>query len=94
MKYRSFRDAVKLAKVQIKESRQHIIFHVAMPDSWSKKKRAIFLGQPHQQTPDVDNFLKALLDSVFGNDSHVWDIRASKVWGEEGMIIVEDINDS
>ncbi|AIV30125.1 endodeoxyribonuclease RusA [Enterobacter cloacae] len=48
-------------------------------------------GQPHQQKPDLDNLKKSLLDALFEDDSHIWDARTSKVWGETGMIIIEEI---
>jgi Holliday junction resolvase RusA-like endonuclease len=57
-----------------------------MPDSWTAKKKAAMNQKPHQQTPDVDNLTKSLMDSIFGQDCAVWDIRATKVWGYEGAI--------
>jgi len=57
-----------------------------MPKSWSKKKKAEMLGQPHQQKPDIDNLLKALMDAVLPEDSHIYDIRATKYWGNVGGI--------
>lgn len=68
----------------------HIIFIIPMPKSWSQKKRDLMNGQPHQQKPDIDNLTKSLLDALFDDDSHIWDIRTSKVWGEMGQIIIED----
>lgn len=61
---------------------------VPMPKSWSKAKREQYVGQPHQQKPDKDNLEKALLDAVFDEDSHVWDGRVTKIWGETGQIII------
>jgi Holliday junction resolvase RusA-like endonuclease len=61
-----------------------------MPKSWSKKKREQMHGKPHQQKPDVDNFAKAVLDALFEDDSHIHDIRVSKIWGHTGAIIVEE----
>ena len=67
----------------------HVTFRVPMPKSWSKAKRAAMQGAPHTQTPDVDNYLKALLDALHVNDSGVWDIRVTKRWSESGGITVE-----
>ncbi len=75
----------------VPESGAHITFVLPMPPSWSKKKRDAMDGQPHQQKPDLDNLKKSLLDALFEDDSHIWDARTSKVWGETGMIIIEDI---
>ena len=62
-----------------------------MPASWSAKKRAEMDGQPHTVRGDIDNICKALLDSVFENDAHIWEIHASKIWGFTGAIEIEEI---
>jgi len=68
-----------------------ITFRMPMADSWSKTKKTAMLGQPHQQKPDIDNLLKALMDASGTDDSHVHEIiRVRKVWAEEGAIIFED----
>lgn len=89
MRYRAFADEVRLSKIVIPESGSHIIFVLSMPTSWSEKKRDKMEGEAHQQKPDLDNLIKALLDSLFHNDSYIWDFRATKVWGVEGAIIVQ-----
>lgn len=62
-------------------------FEFPMPDSWSKRKRREMLGQPHQQTPDIDNCIKAILDPLLEQDCTVWHIAgAEKRWAEEGSI--------
>lgn len=66
-----------------------VVFHIAMPPSWSNKKRLAMEGQPHQQKPDTDNLVKALCDCLTTDDSHVWSIRAEKRWAVEGAIEVE-----
>lgn len=73
------------------ESGYHMIFHIPVPQSWSKKKKAEMIGRPHQQKPDKDNLEKAFLDSIFEEDCHIWDGRVTKIWGEVGMIIVDKI---
>lgn len=65
-----------------------VIFIVPMPKYWNKKKREVNLYQPHKQRPDVDNFCKALMDSSGVDDGYVWDVRAIKLWGEKGQIII------
>lgn len=84
--YWAFKAEVKLKRVIVPESGSHVTFVMPMPKSWSKKKKSEMNGRPHQQKPDVDNLTKALLDAVYTDDSTVWDIRATKVWGETGMI--------
>lgn len=39
-------------------------FMVPMPPSWRQKKRDEMLGAMHQNTPDLDNYLKQLFDSI------------------------------
>ncbi len=62
------------------------------PASWSKKKRAAFVGGPHIQKPDCDNIGKAILDGLnriaFVDDSQVWCIVAMKSWAENPETIV------
>lgn len=90
MRYRAFCDEVRLSKVVMPESGSHITFVIPMPQSWSQKKRAAMIGKPHQQKPDIDNLTKSLLDAIYDDDAHIWDIRTSKIWGEEGQIIIRE----
>lgn len=68
-----------------------LIFQMPVPPSWSKRKKASHIGTPHRQKPDIDNLIKAFLDTIYGShnpqsngDQHHWDIRGVKVWVEEG----------
>ena len=90
LKYRAFCDEVRyrLKPEAFPCAGAHVVFIVPMPMSWSKKKKAQMIMQPHMQRPDVDNFLKALLDALYDDDSHIYDVRASKYWGESGAITI------
>lgn len=67
----------------------HVQFYLPMFKSWTKKKRARLDGKPHQQKPDVDNLTKAFADALWpDDDSHVWDMRATKRWATEGRIVI------
>ncbi|OAT52148.1 endodeoxyribonuclease [Kluyvera georgiana ATCC 51603] len=90
LRYRAFCDEVRLNNVSLPESGYHVIFVLPMPPSWSKKKRSLMDGKPHQQKPDKDNLEKALLDAIFGEDSHIWDGRVTKIWGEIGKMIIRE----
>lgn len=79
LRYRAFRDEVRMLGVKIPVPAS-ITFWMPMPESWSQKKRTAMLHQPHCQKPDIDNCVKALLDAVFEDDSHVWKITAEKRW--------------
>lgn len=88
MRYRFFCDDVRLHDIRLPEAGAHVTFVIPMPQSWSKKKRALMNGKPHKAKPDIDNLEKALLDALFDNDAHIWDLRKTKIWGEEGAIII------
>lgn len=63
-------------------------FEIAMPASWSKKKKAAMNGQPHQQKFDVDNLTKACLDAFGEDDAFVHTLQVTKRWAEKGRIIL------
>ena len=90
MRYRAFCDDLRARNCTFPESGSHVIFHMPMPASWSKKKRAEMLGQPHRQKPDVDNLTKAVLDAVLKDDSGVWDMRTTKIWSDIGCIEIRN----
>ena len=92
VRYFAFRDQVRLLGIEIPE-RVRIVFVLPMPASWSKAKRAAMDGQPHTVRPDIDNFCKAALDSVFDDDAHIWEIHASKIWGFTGAIEIGAIGE-
>ncbi len=91
MKYRWFADLCRAYKIEIPASKAHVLFKLPMPKSWTKQRKKIMEGQPHQQRPDVDNLLKSLLDALFKDDAHIWDIRVSKVWSIKGEIVIRDL---
>ena len=85
-RYWAFKDECRLKKIKVNECGDHIIFHIPMAKSWSKKKKAEMNGKPHQQTPDKGNLEKALLDAIYDEDCTVWDSRVTKYWSYEGKI--------
>ncbi len=88
-KYHAFKDECRLRKVSLEPYGSHVIFRVPMPASWSNRKKLRMNKTPHEQTPDVDNFLKALMDAVYLDDSKVWDVRVTKYWAFEGVIEIK-----
>ena len=85
-RYWDYKDALCLLVREEIPSVVKVRFNVPMPNSWSKKRRAEMNGQPHQQKPDVDNYAKAFMDALCADDSHVYDLHATKYWAEEGSI--------
>lgn len=95
-RYWAFKDLIKIAAKKQKfelGNQFEAKFFVQMPVSWSKKKRAEFLGKPHQQKPDLDNYVKALMDSLLQEDSSVWSVWATKYWWYENKIIVRNFEE-
>lgn len=93
MAYRAFADALRAQAgalgFVLPVSGWSIAFYLPMPASWSKRKRAALDGQPHQQKPDCDNLLKAVMDALLEDDSVVWSIAGiEKRWAQEGRIVV------
>ena len=91
VEYFAWKDELKRAIAEPLPPQFKITFTVPIPPSTSKKKRAAMVGQPHQQRPDLDNYLKAFLDAIFEEDGHIWNVHAVKVWGEAGGIKIEPI---
>lgn len=87
-RYRAYCDELKIRQVQIPAPFHHVLFVLAFPPSWSKKRKCEAEGMPHTSTPDRDNLEKALLDGVFGSDAHVWDGRTTKLWGARDLLII------
>jgi Holliday junction resolvase RusA-like endonuclease len=90
LRYRAFADEVRLRKVKLPEH-AHVLFVLPMPASWNQTQRGGHRGAAHLQKPDVDNLQKGLLDALYEDDSGVWDIRATKIWGDKGAIWVREI---
>jgi len=74
-------------------------FYIGMPKSWSKKKREHKAGKFCDNNSDIDNYIKALLDSLEGiyyeNDKQIVMIRAMKFYSLDPRIeyIQEEIDE-
>lgn len=68
-----------------------VIFTMPMPKSWSEKKRIEMDGKAHQPVPDWDNMAKAFCDILRTQDSGIWDVRATKIWGRKGSIELREL---
>jgi len=65
-----------------------VTFYMAMPKSWSKKKKAANVGKPCQSKPDLDNVLKGFMDALRTNDASVYAVSASKFWSEQPGVVL------
>jgi len=90
MRYRAFADELRikcrLAGITITD-RLQCDFYIKMPKSWSKKKKDMMRGKPHQQRPDIDNLAKSVMDSLLKEDSAVFRLQCSKYWAGKGSIL-------
>lgn len=70
-----------------------IIFWVQMPKSWSQKKKDAKVGSYCDNNADIDNYIKAVLDSCegfyFENDKQIVMICGIKKYAEVGCIEYE-----
>jgi len=90
-RYWAFKKEVRALRLNV-ENGDGIQFTIPMPASWSKKKKKEMLGQPHQQKPDIDNLLKALLDAVYDDDCCIYKLsELEKIWGISGKIRITQI---
>ena len=97
LRYRAFGDELRLAAAAqnfILGERCIMIFEVAMPKSWSNKKKELMNGKPHQQKPDGDNLQKAVADHlcIEGGDAFIHTVFAAKFWSYEGRIRIYNIH--
>ena len=64
---------------------------IMIPKSWSKKKREQLNNTYCSNNSDIDNYIKAILDSLNGivyiDDKQVVELFAKKIYSEEGYIL-------
>jgi Holliday junction resolvase RusA-like endonuclease len=96
IRYRNFQNAMLYYANEFNykvEEELSLTFIIPIPKSYTKKKKQQLLNQPHVIKPDLDNLIKAFKDALCKDDSHVWKYREmQKIWGEDGKIIVHNIN--
>lgn len=87
-RYFIYRDILRgmVGDIPIVPDEVNAVFHFAMPDSWSKKRRQEMNGKPHRQRPDGDNCTKAIQDALFLEDGGVWRGAFEKRWAIHGRV--------
>ena len=89
LRYRLFADELRYQAIDMKfvlPDSFAVEFVIPMPKSWSIRQKSLMNGKPHKQTPDLSNLLKSLEDALRKEDKEIWDVHASKRWGETGLI--------
>lgn len=89
MRYRAFADELRLKYREDLPSSVHLTFYIAMPKSWSKKRRLAMQGSPHQQKPDFDNLAKSVCDALLVDDSVIWRCLVEKYWSEDSGLEID-----
>ena len=87
LRYRAFADELRKATGKLPEDVHGLFWsaYLPIPKSWSKKKKAEMALAPHRQTPDKDNIEKAIMDSLFKDDSGIYFGSGEKYWaGPDG----------
>ena len=91
-RYRDYKTELRLLLKQVGihkcPSAFFIKFVMPFPVSYTDRKKDFLRGRPHTQKPDLDNLVKGFMDCFGTDDSGVHWIRMSKVWGDEGKIIL------
>lgn len=103
-KSRKYKELVRAAAVEKMKGREpwngavsaYLTFYLPMPKSWSKKKRGEALRGlivPTGRVGDTDNYLKTVLDAcngvIYADDSQVYNVTATKWYGEEPGMVAE-----
>ena len=94
LKYWDYRDRIlytALAQGYRPLNVLEMLFVFPVTPSWSKKKKEKMLWQPHEFTPDIDNLIKAILDSLWQDDRKVHTVHAKKIWGAHGRVIIKNL---
>ena len=66
-------------------------FHLPMPKSWSKKKKAQMSGEFHMSKPDLDNMIKSVGDCLKNYDQTIHEIIAKKFLSEESTLVLKNL---
>lgn len=77
---RAFDFGKPVSKLPKNIERLDVKFFFSMPLAWPEKKRLQHDGKPHFLTPDLDNCIKSVMDSLLDNDEIVAEIHAAKFW--------------
>ena len=64
----------------------HLEFYCPMPKQWSKKKKKEMEGQYRNKRPDIDNYVKFVLDSLggtfFKDDAQIVELNVYKYYSQ------------
>ncbi len=91
VKHHSFADTLRYQAKQLNfelGKTLEAVFFIAMPESWSKKKKNENVGMPHESLPDCDNIVKILKDTLKKQDKEVWWEKAEKRWAYVSSILI------
>lgn len=87
LRYRAYCDLIRACAGAVPADPFYLVVyaHVAMPGSWSRKKKEALRGRFCRQRPDYDNIAKAVGDALFREDSVLGGGQCLKFWCAEGQ---------
>jgi hypothetical protein len=87
LRYREYCDLIRACAGTLPDDPFYIVVyaHIAMAESWSRKKKAEHVGQLCRLKPDYDNISKGVGDALFKEDSILGGGTCWKFWCEEGQ---------
>ena len=90
LRYRAYKDALRLACRGVTMEPIEVMVHayIAMPDSWSNKKRLEMCGKACRSKPDWDNIGKGVCDALWEQDSVIADGGVRKRWSSEDRLTI------
>lgn len=68
-----------------------LAFYCKMPESWSERKKGKMEGKPVQKRPDIDNYIKAVLDALAIEDGYVYEVHAVKYYSKRPRIEIVNL---
>ncbi len=64
------------------------VYFVAMPSTWSNKKKKENVGMPHENLLDTDNITKLVKDCLKKQDKEIWWEKCEKRWAYVSSILI------
>ena len=89
VRYREFADRLRELRCELKDG-DAVVFQLAMPPSWTEKKKKAMDGKHHRCRPHLDNLLGGLMDAIMpDSDSHIAHLASvSKLWARTPSITI------
>lgn len=92
MRYRAWADLVRLHARRLPDAAKIKSLswsaYFAPPPSWSRRRAQEAIGELHRAKPDRDNIDKAILDTLFDEDSGIAAGHIEKRWDVQARLVI------